>query len=279
MWFTVFLHTLDGVRRHSLAAYFILANVITWLCMLPKLVNTSRPEKSLLIISSLAVYGPLLAALLVTWASGGLPDLRDFWHRIIKWRVGIQWYLVVFMLPLIPNIVVLGIGLLFADSFQDDVNSPSQLRNLILLLPYQFLTNGLEEPGWRGYALPKLQEKYTAFRASWILGVFWAMWHLPQMIATHTMTMIDSGFIIATVLMSAARILSWTFVFTWVYNNTESVLLAILLHSWVNTVDSYILTLFPHPLVPVTQVFVGCVLALFLVLRVFRGGVSCKSAG
>lgn len=83
--------------------------------------------------------------------------------------------------------------------------------------------------------------------------------------------MSDPLFIIATELTSLARILGWTFVFTWVYNNTESVLLTILLHGWVNAVDSSVAVFLRHPLVPVLQhLLPSCVVALALALRAFR---------
>lgn len=172
-------HTLDWARKHSLAAYFVLANALTWLCMLPTLLNVPDQPRRFPAISSLAAYGPLVTALLVTWVSEGIAGLRDLWHRTIRWRVGARWYLTVFTLPLAMNIVALSIGLLAGSSPQDMVSSTSQLHGLLRLLPGELLTSGLEEPGWRGYALPKLQERHTALKSSWILGVLWAVWHVP----------------------------------------------------------------------------------------------------
>ena len=87
------------------------------------------------------------------------------------------------------------------------------------------------------------------------------------MIVTYSMRMPGSEFNNAAVLMSIVRIMSWTFIFTWFYNNTESVFLMILLHGWTNTVDTYIHTFYPHPIVSFSQVLLPCALAFILVLR------------
>lgn len=150
-------------------------------------------------------------------------------------------------------------------------------------MPGQLLTGRLEQPGWRGYALPKLHQRYTALRSSSILGVLWALWHLPQTLASYTSpsaTLVEPRFLAVMEIQSAARILGCTFVFTWVYNNTESVSLMILLHSWSNTVHTYAASTFPYFLVPVTQhVLPCCIVALFLVMRALRGErLSDKSA-
>lgn len=134
--------TLDWVREHSLATYLALANLLTWLCMLARLLNVAHQASGLRTISSLAVFGPLLVALLVTWLRAGIIGLRDLWHRTIRWRVAARSYLTVFTLPLAMTAVGLGISLLVGGSPQDMVSSSSGLRRLLLLLSGELLTSG-----------------------------------------------------------------------------------------------------------------------------------------
>jgi membrane protease YdiL (CAAX protease family) len=226
-------------------------------------------------LPSLAVYGPLLAALIVTGLSDGLPGLWDLWRRTTRWRVGLHWYLVVLALPLALDLLAVGISLPFVSSWQDVVAATGQLHRLILPLPGQLLTGGLEEPGWRGYALPKLEERLTPVRSSWILGALWALWHLPHTVARYASpgtTTLDPGFVAAVEALGVTRILGWTFIFTWVYDNTESTLLMILLHAWVNAVNTYVVSFFPYLLVGVLMnVLPWCIVAPFLITRTFRG--------
>ena len=266
---------LHRLRRYPLAGFFVLANAITWLCMLPMLLNPSQQRQILSVLPSLAVYGPLLAALVVSGVSEGLPGLRDLWRRSTKWRVGARWYAIVFFLPVAVNALAVGLSLPFMGSWQNHLTAIGQLYDPILLLPGQLLTGGLEEPGWRGYALPKLEERLTPVRSSWILGALWALWHLPFALARYASpdtTTADLGFIAAVEIMGVARLLGWTFLFTWVYDNTESALLTILLHAWINAVDTSVVSVFPYLLTGVLlNLLPCCIVVPFLITRAVRG--------
>jgi membrane protease YdiL (CAAX protease family) len=88
---------------------------------------------------------------------------------------------------------------------------------------------GNEEPGWRGFALPRLLDQYSALTASGIIGVAWAVWHLPLFALPYSS---QAG--ISLPLWTAA-IFAQSVVFTWLYNSTKgSVLLAMILHASVN---------------------------------------------
>jgi membrane protease YdiL (CAAX protease family) len=97
-----------------------------------------------------------------------------------------------------------------------------------------------EEIGWRGYALPRLQELHGPVRASLILGLLWAFWHSPIWF---------SGEWSEPTLLNIAVFVFWivavTFVFTWVFDNTQgSVLIAILLHGTMDVFPNTLLL--PH---------------------------------
>jgi membrane protease YdiL (CAAX protease family) len=86
-----------------------------------------------------------------------------------------------------------------------------------------------EEIGWRGYALPRIQTGRSALVASFILGLLWALWHIPSFLMTNS-------------LHQGTPFLSWmvwlflmTIVLTWLYNSTGgSVLIAWLYHTAMN---------------------------------------------
>jgi membrane protease YdiL (CAAX protease family) len=99
-------------------------------------------------------------------------------------------------------------------------------------LAHQDLSGGLEEFGWRGYALDRMQTSRNAVVASLVLGFFWGLWHLPS-------------FFVEGTLQAETTIPVWEFVlqqmvlavlYTWLYNNTRGTLLvAILFHTSGNT--------------------------------------------
>ena len=116
---------------------------------------------------------------------------------------------------------------------------------LSMILPfflYLLVFTGLsEEIGWRGYALPELQSKYTAEKSSWILGILWGLWHVPSVLLIPFLHGEWSLILVGTSLLGLTLgIVGWTIVITWVYNNTKSVFWMILLHGLVNTVQSYL---------------------------------------
>jgi len=154
-------------------------------------------------------------------------------RRYARWRVGIVWYLAVLVgMPLL---------LLFAGWLTTGVwtfTSYTLIFNPALYLLVLFLGGPFfEEPGWRGFALPRLQERFGPVRACLLLGVLWAFWHLPLFFIPGY-NGAGTGFVgISTAMLSfmVATILV-TVIFTWVFNNVRgSLLLTILLHACINT--------------------------------------------
>ncbi|MBE2240931.1 MAG: CPBP family intramembrane metalloprotease [Caldilineaceae bacterium] len=91
-----------------------------------------------------------------------------------------------------------------------------------------------EETAWRGFALPRLQSRYSALNASLILGILWGIWHLPLWFIPDSFqsTLPFGGFVLATVAMSIIT--------TWVFNHTHgSVLLAAILHAATDVTLAY----------------------------------------
>ncbi len=97
------------------------------------------------------------------------------------------------------------------------------------------LTSGLEEPGWRGYALPTLQEKFNANKSSIILGFVWSIWHYPYLIYLY-LTQLNFGIYLSviSIIGFTASTIGVTIIYTWIYNNTKSVFIMILFHGLLN---------------------------------------------
>ena len=88
-----------------------------------------------------------------------------------------------------------------------------------------------EDIGWRGYALPKLREKMSAFRASLLIGIVWVLWHLPFFWIPEGKIAVGGIPLLWFALLTTA----WSVLFAWVYVNTESILMPVLFHAAVNT--------------------------------------------
>ncbi len=127
-------------------------------------------------LAILAIYSPGIAGLLLVWRRVGLRGLGGFFRRLTLWRMPLRWWL--FLLVGIPAVVFTGAF------FKGSLNTTFPFSPWYLALPAlaQALVLGpIEEFGWRGLALPTLQRKYSPFWAGLILGVIWALWHVPSL--------------------------------------------------------------------------------------------------
>ena len=130
----------------------------------------------------LAVYAPGLSGIFLIWHHYGPKGLSSFFRRLFFWRAPIQWWL--FLLLGIPVIVFA------AAAIKGTINNPFPFLPWYMVFPalVQSLLLGPlgEEFGWRGFALPLLQRRFSPFWASLILGVVWAVWHAPAFLMSGT---------------------------------------------------------------------------------------------
>jgi uncharacterized protein len=216
------------IRRHPLLTFFLLAFAITWVVWVPRAAGAP-----LGVVGQASTWAPAIAALLAAALTGGRAAVRDLGARLLRWRVGWQWYLVVILGPAAFSLVLAGVYTLLGGSWE--VAAPPALREgplvlLPLFLLILALTDGLgEELAWRGFALPRLLTRHNALVASLILGVLWALWHLP-LVWTEGATLYQQPVWLFLVDITAKSVL-----FTWVFLRTRgSVLLAMLLHASTN---------------------------------------------
>lgn len=221
------------MAKHPVRWFYLLAFGISWLGWVPLALGSygihplDRPYLQLLLI--LPGIGPALAAVLVTHIAYGKPSVRDLFTPFGHWRVGFGWYLVAVFGPFL--LFAAGQGLTRWLGFTATTSSQGNLFSLTLsALVMSLLSNPWEEVGWRNFALPHLQRRYTALTATLIVGVLWGLWHLPLFFwRGHPLS--QSPFLpwfISTVAVS--------FVYTWIYNGTRgSLLLVTLFHIAFNT--------------------------------------------
>jgi membrane protease YdiL (CAAX protease family) len=205
-------------------------------------------EPTLFDITQLGALGPAIAAVVMVYRERGRAGLQEFFGRIIKWRIGLMWYLAILFMPLVwfgilPTIVVYASLYGSLPAFLGPSHGAPQWHDAWWFFFYILLIGGgQEELGWRGYALPKLQTKYNAATSSLILGVLWSTWHLPMFFIPGS-SLYGAPFPIYLILITAL-----TFVYTWLYNNTESIFACILYHTWSNFVAAYLIVNITDPI-------------------------------
>lgn len=176
-------------------------------------------------------WGPFVAAFLLTFLDGGMGGVRKLLKRGVDYRIGARWYLVIFFL--FPTLI--GGALLLASISGDPLpEMPAFSDPLVIPIAFVyilFLGGPLQEEfGWRGYALDRLQERWSALASSIVLGVAWGLWHLPLFFMSRQEFYYQRlvwGLVLSTVLVAI--------LFTWLYNNTNrSILAAMIFHATFN---------------------------------------------
>jgi uncharacterized protein len=216
------------MKRHPLVTFFLLVFILTWVVWVPR--ASGAP---LGVLGQAWTWIPAIAALLAAALTGGRGALRELGSRLVRWRVGWQWYVVVILGPAVFSLAVAGIYTLFGGSWAEAA-PPAILAGPLLLLPLFLailtLTDGLgEELAWRGFALPRLLTRYNALVASVVLGVIWALWHLPLLWTE------GNGMFHLPVWLLLLDLTAKSILFTWVFLHTRgSVLIAMLFHGATN---------------------------------------------
>jgi membrane protease YdiL (CAAX protease family) len=182
--------------------------------------------------------GPFLAGFWMTRITQGQEGVRRLRRSMLQGRAGWLWY--VFVLLVIPVLFIIGIlvqpGALASFKGFPPHYLITYLVNFMIIL---LLGGPLgEEPGWRGFALPRVQRRYGALGGNLLLGVVWAFWHLPDFLTRAQGGGPGTGWsaFYTNLPIFVVMVMAITVVMSWVYNNTEgSLLIAILLHASINT--------------------------------------------
>lgn len=215
------------IKRHQLLIFFVFAYAIAWSVILvvagSKGFRADRLQLTDIMLMFVAMLlGPSLAGIILTVVTEGKNGLRSLFSRMSHWKVSLRWYAVVLLFPVLIMAV-----LMILTAFVSPVFAPSfTAMGIVIGLTVGFF----EEIGWTGFALPRLQLKYSALASGMLLGMLWGFWHTladyfgnSASLGAVWLPYFLFGFVAA---MTATRVL-----ITWVYNNTGSVLLAQLMHA------------------------------------------------
>ncbi len=232
------LPLLTAVRRRPTTAFFALAYGFSWTLWLsalalfpPELPPARRAPAQLLLV--VGTFGPFVAAVVVAWATETVPELKA---RLLRWRVAPRWYAVALLLPILAVAVAYGVyRFLGGPPVQPSRTIPASA--LLVVFAFTLIAGGgNEEPGWRGFALPRLQRRFGPVVGTLVLAVLWAGWHLP-------------AFLDPASSQSALPPLAWalgvaatSLVLTWLFNvAAESVPVVALYHATFNVAGLWVL--------------------------------------
>ena len=243
------------IRQHPIAAYFMVAFAITWSLHMPMVLGKQGlgifpyevPMTVFIILFILgAMAGPTLGAFLVTYVLDGKEGRKKLFRRYGQWRVRWPWYvLAIFGFPMIYIIagsIVLG-SVPLADLAANWTTFFSPYLVAVLIFP-AFITWG-EEPGWRGFALTRMQERYHPLLSSVIVGFIHSLWHLPVFFLISG-PVAFGPFDLVEFVRNTATSIAIAIIWTWVFNNANgSILIAVLIHASLNATPGWVSLLIP----------------------------------
>lgn len=235
-------------NRFPLITFFLLAFAGTWLVLSPWVFDTfgwiEIPDELGIILFILSTFtGPFFAAFYVTGKLEGKEGKKNLWRRIFQMRLGLVWYVAVLFTFLL--VWLTAYNLLYRGApLAALIANPALMVTAFLpnVLTGLLIPSLGEEPGWRGFALPRLQKDFGPVLGTLILGTLHGIWHLPALF-TPLLGPFSWDSFLTFVLTAAAG----TFIYTWVFNNTRgSVWIAILLHASSNAASSLVGSLIPE---------------------------------
>jgi membrane protease YdiL (CAAX protease family) len=233
--------------RHPLASYLLLVFALGWMFWVPLAVlydegstfRSLRGSPLLIALQTVGAAAPVISAIVVTGITRGRRGIGQLLRGLKRWRVGLGWYAAACLL--VPALTVIGIGVRAALGVHPAVPGGSALAamltdtgwvGLVLTFPLQLVVQCfgsplLQEPGWRGFVLPRIQSRLPAAWAVLLVGAIWGLWQLPSLLTVHE-----------NLALSLSLITMQGFFLGWLYINTRSLLIAVLGHASLNLANN-----------------------------------------
>ncbi len=257
----------------SLIVFFGMAFGLSWASWIP-LAMDSRGQLDFAfdptLLALVGAFGPFLAAFITAALLEGKHGVGMLLRGFQIWRVGWRWYSFALLWPLALSLATSGVHVLLGGAppdlarppFFDLYPLPQEARALgpWAFLPLVFAQNVFlgsamgEEPGWRGYALPRLQARFGALRASVILGLLWALWHLPLNFVQGDPR---EGFFDVWLVLG---LVATAILFTWICDHARGSLLpALLFHASIAVTGLFLTPSPAHPAIEVALTWAAAI--------------------
>jgi uncharacterized protein len=231
------------VKKNPVLTFYALVFAISWSGILlviggpGGIPGTSEQVERLMPFVLLVMFaGPSVAGILTTGLVHGRAGLHELLSRLLRWRVRPRWYAAALLpAPLLVAAVLLALSLLSLEFLPGIVTTDDKVTLLLFGIAWGLIGGGfLEELGWTGFAVPALRRRYGVFATGLIVGVLWGIWHVliafwasGSLSGESSLVLFVAGFLVFYVVaLPAYRVLM-----VWVYNRTESLLVAMLMHA------------------------------------------------
>ena len=214
----------------------LLTFAISWSLWLPQALYSQGDTNMQIPLWGLGSFGPTIAGIIILYLLSGTGGLKELWSRLRDWESPVKWYGFILFFPAAMIMVAFLLNHILGRSILALILMESLPMIIPTFLLALFLGGPLnEELGWRGFLLPRLLTTKEPFTASMILGVIWALWHIPLFWIAGAS---QEGIPVSWVLL---QIMALSVIFTWVYRRTRgSLLVALLFHAALNTTGVFL---------------------------------------
>jgi membrane protease YdiL (CAAX protease family) len=222
------------LRRHPVTAYYTLVFAISWggiiLTMGPGGMFSTGLTMSIA-GGAFLTAGPCVASLILTVVLDGRVGLQRLFSGLRRWRVGLRWYVVALLTgPVVIWGSTLGLSLAIPEFRPNVVPAGEALIIVVAGVGLGLMVGVFEELGWTGFALPRLRRRFSIPVTGLVMGLLWGAWHFPMFGGTA-----DPSGTVPDVVVVAVFLFAWLppyrVLMVWVYDRTESLLIAVLMHA------------------------------------------------
>jgi membrane protease YdiL (CAAX protease family) len=237
------------IKKHPLLTYFVLTFAISWGGVLLLIGGAGRfpaPAEEIArlfpMVYLATVAGPSLAGILLTGIVGGRTGFRQLISRLLRWRVGLRWYAVALLIAPISVIgPLLALSLRspeFTPGFlttSGEATPPGPISMTLGMVIALSLFNGfVEELGWTGFAIPRMYRRYGVFASGLSVGLLWGAWHFMSNFGFSDSSSEEIPLFLFMPVVLLSFLPPYRVLMTWIYDHTESLLLAMLMHASLN---------------------------------------------
>lgn len=239
------------IQSRPVLVYFVLTFVISWGGVLILgspygMPTTSTQFEELYPIVFLPyLLGPLLSSLILISFVDGKAGFQRLWARLIKWRVNFKWYAVAVLLAPLSALGILALLSLISPDYLPAVFRAQDKGSLLLTgIAVGVFGGGLmEEPGWTGFAIPRLRERLSVTKTGLLVGFLWGLWHfLPTYWGSGDASgTLSPGLLLPPLFFYIAVLPAYRLLMVWVFDRTESLLVVVLMHASLTASTLFIL--------------------------------------
>ncbi|TXT58914.1 MAG: putative CAAX amino terminal protease self-immunity [Promethearchaeota archaeon] len=262
------------VEKNALSLFFIICYsgmIVAVLIQVLFKISSFTPENFNLfgfILWIFQAFNPTIAALFITGIIHGRDGIKHLFRGFLKYRVGFFWYFAAFLLILAPLALAI-FYTLFTGAWKG-ITFNASFPLFIATLLFSIFSGPLsEEMGWRGFALPRIESRFSALVSSLLLGFLWFLWHIPLYFVPDSSQMGIPPYIYI------ALVISISILMTWAYNNTEgSLLITFLFHFCFNY--GTVLIINQLKLIPTIVYYIGgsIMIGIYIIVVISYSGIQ-----